>query len=608
MKRFLILTIFLLAGILPSRVLALTINQFNADITIQKDSSIAVTETVQVNFDEALHGIYRDIPFAYTGTDGKKYYIPIENISVTDGAGNSVQTKITKTSDSFHIRIGDPAKTLTGPADYIITYQARGAINFFADHDELYWNITGSSWEVPFADVSATIHTPGGSASTIQKQCFSGDYGSTASDCTSAVAGSDVTFTAKDFLTVVVGFPTGFVTKPADYDTVRSVAPNIRTVPYNAMFWFIQSVFNGILPIAGAILLYWWWYKHGRDPGKKRTVIAQYDPPDGLRPAEMQVVKTENTDKASISATIIDLAVRGYIRIRETETPRVLGLGSKKDYELILLKSYAQDAALKKYEQRLLEGIFGTMEVETLSVEKAQSEKRKLRQLMKNRGKIPIQPEQRKIVKISSLKNTFSGAVVLIRSSLFRQVSHDGYFVGNPDTVRKVYYFVGFALVALTVFPAQYLYETFGQIIAGPAILGVLILLAAHTLPKRTPKGVEAAWQAHGFKLFLEKAEKYRIQWQERENIFETFLPYAMVFGVAEKWSKALADVAGAQPSWYEGQPGMAWNNVVLWSAISSFQSTANSAFISTAASGGSGFGGGGFSGGGGGGGGGGGW
>lgn len=142
----------------------------------------------------------------------------------------------------------------------------------------------------------------------------------------------------------------------------------------------------------------------------------------------------------------------------------------------------------------------------------------------------------------------------------------------------------------------------------GGILAGLIVMAFIPAMPQRSMLGAEAAWIGHGFRLFIEKAEQYRIKWQERENIFETFLPYAMVFGIADKWSKAFRDVTMTNPTWYEGQLGSSFNTMVFWGAMSNFGSTINTSVVSAAASGSSGFGGGGFSGGGGGGGGGGGW
>jgi uncharacterized membrane protein len=140
-----------------------------------------------------------------------------------------------------------------------------------------------------------------------------------------------------------------------------------------------------------------------------------------------------------------------------------------------------------------------------------------------------------------------------------------------------------------------------------------LVLLAFGAfMPKKTEKGVRALEHARGFREYLATAEKYRLQWQEKEHIFETFLPYAMVFGVADKWSEAFKDIALPPPNWYEGGVSAAgqFNAGRFLISMGVLQSGLTKAVSAQPhkGSGGSGLGGGGFSGGGFGGGGGGSW
>jgi len=133
-------------------------------------------------------------------------------------------------------------------------------------------------------------------------------------------------------------------------------------------------------------------------------------------------------------------------------------------------------------------------------------------------------------------------------------------------------------------------------------------LIFSPFMPKRTKKGTEAYWHILGFKEYINTAEKYRAQFYEKENIFEKYLPYAIIFGLADKWAKAFEGIYNRPPSWYEGDFGPRFTTLVFVNSVSRSLSSANSAFVSRPGGGGSGFGGGGFSGGGGGGGGGGSW
>src|SRR5690606_13993582 len=90
---------------------------------------------------------------------------------------------------------------------------------------------------------------------------------------------------------------------------------------------------------------------HGQLPGG-----VEYRPPDGLRPAELRTILTEKADTVSLSATLVDLAVRGHLRIEEAEST---GRAGKPDWVLHRLPE-APDDGLRPYELEVLRGLFGT--------------------------------------------------------------------------------------------------------------------------------------------------------------------------------------------------------------------------------------------------------
>ncbi len=204
-------------------------------------------------------------------------------------------------------------------------------------------------------------------------------------------------------------------------------------------------------------------------------------------------------------------------------------------------------------------------------------------------------------MKVSELKGTFYLDVQRLNASLYKDMVEQNLFVANPSSVRLGNFIAGVGVTAVAVL------FCFINVFAG-VLIGAGMIAFAWFMPKRTSLGVEARWHARGFKLFLETAEKYRLQWQEKQNIFERYLPYAIAFGVADKWSKALAGLNRQPPQWYHGTYGSTFNSMVLWTSLNGMTNSFTRSFAPPAASGKSGFGGGGFSGGGFGGGGGGGW
>jgi uncharacterized membrane protein len=215
-------------------------------------------------------------------------------------------------------------------------------------------------------------------------------------------------------------------------------------------------------------------------------------------------------------------------------------------------------------------------------------------------------------VQLSDLKNTFHDDLAEVKSDLYDEaVKELKVFPRNPETVRNAYRIAGVVVIALGGLLTFVLGALFGAALVGlPVIFGGLLLVAlAHLMPRRTAHGRELYRRSLGFRLYMTKAEKERQQFAERANLFEEYLPYAIVYGCVDKWAKAFEGlgVEDRQSSWYVGQHGFAPS--LFASSVGNFSSSVSGVMASTpGGSGGSGFGGGGGSGGGGGGGGGGSW
>lgn len=559
----------------------LTFTKFAADVVINNDASITVTENITANFPTAQHGIFRNIPFRFTTLDGGQSSIPISIVSVTQD-GQPVKYTESINDTEVIVKIGDPNKTISGTHQYTISYSAHAATNFFDDHDELYWNVTGDQWDAPISNISASVQFANGvmDANGIpptisQVACYTGRSGSTATNCQATKNTNSAQFSSQEFLTIVVGWPKGFVNKPPNFDELRSQGTTVAPNPIFQRPSWATLILNIVAILIVLSLMMRHWFTHGRDQHQRKTIIAQYDPPQNMRPAELYGIMHEQTPmKLLLPATIVDVAVRGYLQIREIEKKKFLGFGEEKDYELQLLKP--ADEKLHVFEKKIIETLF---DVEY------------------------IEPSDKPTIVLSELKkrkytsNPFSPAM----SSITDWLVSEQYFTSNPLTAKVIVGVSGVVMIGITIFLLSLGIFAWGGIVAGLIIFGFI-----PAMPKRSAKGVEAVWVGQGFRLFIEKAEKYRVQWQERENIFEQFLPYAMIFGLADKWSKALADVAH-QPDWYVGSSNQTFNSLVFFSALNNFSSVTTKSVVSAAASGSSGFSGG-SSGGGGGGGGGGGW
>ncbi|MEP7003147.1 MAG: DUF2207 domain-containing protein [Chloroflexota bacterium] len=550
-----------------------TIDAFRADITIQPDGSLAIVETIDVDFGAlAKHGIFRTIPTKYRYDERRDRVYALSVNGVTDQTSRPVTFQLTRTDAATEIKIGDAARTVSGKQTYRIAYRISGALNAFPDHDELFWNVNGAAWDVPTRAASAGVVAPAGSVQ--RATCFEGPAGSTA-PCrvTSTAARADFIatrpFSPGEQLTIVTALRTGAVAVPPPVlvDRPRGFVDYFSTSP--------AAIAAAVIALVGGIFGIWWlWWTRGRDRGRPRgAIIPEYEPPDKLRPAQLGVLVDETADPRDLIATIVDLAVRGYLTI--TEHPKE-GLFGHADWTLDQKKP-GDDLLL--YERTLFDGLF--------------------------RGGPSVV--------VSSLKGTFAPTLLLAESHLYADGKDRGWFVADPARVRTAYASLGCLIVVAGIGLVWALGASIGWGLVGLAIVpaGALLVILHRAMPARTEKGAALLAQTLGFKRYMDTAETDRAAFAEKEGLFTAYLPYAVMFGSVDKWVRAFAglDIAKAASSFYSGSAGPnAFNAAVFASSFNTFSSTLTSTVISTpGGSGGSGFSGG-FSGGGGGGGGGGSW
>ena len=589
------------------------IERFASDIEIQRDGRLVITEAIDVDFQllNDRHGIFRDIPVRYRWDPDPKmvrvYEISVQ--SVRDASGRGLKYETSENGANYRIKIGDADRIVVGKQSYRITYTVRGALNAFADHDELFWNVNGGAWSVPMRAVSATVHTAFDALTTVT--CFEGALRST-KPCQSSVSPQQAAFSATTALptgqqlTIVTALRKGTVTVPAPMlqREERGIDEYFDLTP--------ATIGAALLTMIGGVgLVAWRWWSAGRDERERETIVAEYEPPERLRPAQAGLLIDEHADTKDVTATIVDLAVRGYLTI--TELPAT-GIFGKKDWTLTRIEGRADPAALQPYERTIYDGLFGRA-----TLDEAQTKVVALVQQLGDRfGAGPtiraaLEAKPTDEVKLSDLKEHFYTTLARAQRELYADSVARKWFPADPQRVRQVYAALG--CVAIVV--AGALVFVLGSALGGGLVgLGAIVpavalLGVASRMPRKTRDGAELFRRTLGFRHYMEIAEKERQRFAERENIFSQYLPYAIVFGCVEKWARAFSDIDAtrATAGWYTGSTLGAFSASDLSNNLSSFSNQVSSAIASTpGGSGGSGFSGGGGSGGGGGGGGGGSW
>jgi len=557
-------SLFLFSPALALSTRELRIENFQSEVLVMADGTIDVTENIQAHFvGGPWHGLYRTIPVEYVTPQGLNYSLFLEVKRITDGSGRALKYETSRVRHYRKLKIYVPDAD-NSTQTISIEYAVSDALRFFDDHDELYWNVTGDDWDVPIQAASARIILPEGTTN-IRANVFTGAYRSRAQNADVDIAGNGVEVRTREplrlheGLTVAVAFDKGFVHEPSAADKVAL---------------FFRSNWPLGLPLATFVVMFYLWWTKGRDP-RLRPIAAQYEPPDQLTPGEAGTLVDNSADMRDITASIVDLAVRGYMVIEEHQREQMLGLMHSKDYNFIVKKDRAEWSKLKAHEQALLEGLFETGAVgETVSM--------------------------------SSLENHFYTNLPGIRSNIFGSLVTHGYYKQRPDTVRSGYLAVGVAVGFLVVFGGMKIASNLGMapltFIAAGILTGAMICGFGWFMPAHTEQGARALEGVLGFEDFLVHVESERFNKMiKTPQMFEKFLPFAMALGVEKNWSKAFQGILTEPPEWYRGSSyGPGFYPMMFTNDLSSMSSRVSSVMTSAPrSSGGSGFGGGGSSGGG---------
>jgi len=540
----------------------LVIQHFDDEVVVSEDGTIDVTETIEARFSgENWHGLYRMIPTEYTNPEGLNYSLLIDHITVTDSDGHSLKYEQSREGRYTKFKIYIPNAD-DSTHTVILHYRVLDAIRFFEDHDELYWNVTGNDWEVPIEFASAHIALPAG-VTGLHASAYTGATGSRAQDAVVEVRDNFVdihTTRPLSFhqgLTAVVGFDKNFVHQASGAAKFMQ---------------FLRGNTPLLIPIGVFFVMFWLWWTRGRGP-ERQAIAVQYEPPDKLTPGECGTLVDNEAAMRDITATLVDLAVKGYLTIEQRDESHLLGLSHSKEYIFHLKKSPAEWASARAHEQQMLAALFGNGAVTD--------------------------------VKLSDLQNHFYTQVPGIRDSIFEALMTDNYYLHRPDTVRQGYIGAGLAIGFLIVAGNAVLARATGiasatWIIAGIAT-GLVICGFGYFMSARTVTGQRALEKVLGFEDFLGRTQKDQIdRLQTTPELFEKYLPYAMALHVEKKWVQVFSGIAMQPPSWYQGSYGSGFMPYLLVNDLSMMSMQAGTIMASSPrSSGGSGFGGGGMSGGG---------
>ena len=504
------------------------ITEFDSRISINKDTSLTITETINYETDEDHHGIYRYIPLEYR-VDGRIVKAPISRIKVTDELGNNLQYTQSRENKNLKLKIGDPNTTFTGSKTFQITYRVEEALKQFPNQDELYWDITGEGWQIPIDKVSAQVDSP--HAQIIKTACYAGAVGGDDGQCSNKFTDKSASFNYdegigyNDNVTIAVGLnKANQLVFPSTTDKL------IKNITAN---WWLPLIF---LPM---IIMAIYWYLSGRDyvfispnvfdldPAKPQIrkplvngsrVPFVYEPLTQLTPGEAGAIIDEKVNNSDVVAEIIDLARKKYLKISREETK--VFFGKKTDY--IFEKLNTDESKLPKHQQTIMSGIFKSADK----------------------------------VELSKLKGKFYTTQEIVKKEIEDSLTKRKLYVTNPNFSRIIGLIMAVSaniLIFLIIGSALAFVQSalwYGLFAAG----ALISLIFGYNITQKTAVGSNLSMQAAGLKRTILYG-KWREEIKEKNLFIEEVLPFAVALGVVNKLASDMKDL-GLEPPKYFSEPG----------------------------------------------------
>ncbi len=567
------------------------------DITAVADRAHGTLHVTQ-DFDMRFTGGGNHGPYVYfvtrqaiTGDSEHWRVLTVHNVRAASPTGAPTDLKIEDSSGTYKVRIGNPDRTVSGTQRYLVTYDLGGVVNPDAQGgqgDEIYWNALGTGWESPMDRVTVTVQGP---ADVTGAACYAG-ASSAGSACDTATATGDrAVFTqshlaAGQGLTVAAQWPVGTFVDAAPVYAPRYTAANTVAPSAPAL-----GIGGGTLVVGAVLALLA--FRRARDrayvgltpglrpapgqqtsigPRRKQPVAVRFTPPDDASPGQVGTLIDGRAGTNDVVAGIVDLAVRGRLRIEEVPPEVGADAGSLRkalssskekftDWRLVPLRA-ADRTPLPDHLVALEDQLFRKHEAPLLR---------------------------------HDLGDQIAMILMKEKGALNREMTARGWYRVRPDMQRAAWILAGLGLVLLGVALGFGLGLGFGWGLAGlgPIVLGIAVFVMGFFVSARTAEGSALLAQAEGFKEYLMTAEADQIRVEEDQDVFSRYLPWAIAFGAESHWVGVFRQIAAAgrpvaEPTWYHTWTGysiFAGDNA-FFGAEGSFMDAASHSGVWSASSG----------------------
>lgn len=497
---------------------------YHSDIRIEADASVEVTETIQVRSQQRniRRGIYRDFPTRYRDRAGNRVVVDFEVIEVLrDGEPEPWFTE--NVSNGVRVNTGDDS-FLPGAGVYTFTirYRTSRQLGFFDEHDELYWNVTGNGWDFAIDSASAEVRLPEPvDPGAMRLDYYTGPQGASGQEARAEVTEPGVArfettrpLARREGLTIALGFPKGLVEAPTTMQRAGWLLYDNR------------GLLIMLLGIIGILIFYIRsWLSKGRGPAAG-VIIAQYEPPPGYSPAGLRYVRRKRYDHRCFAADLVEMGVKGLVRINQDKK------GRREEWEIV------KDA-------------------ETIGPDEPPSQQALFPKLFEGSSRL-------------ELKNTNAArvsAAQLAHTSALKKRYNEHYINMNYPTI-----IIGWAAsLAVGVFAFRIAGgDGMMALIIAATVLGLINIIFTNLMPAPTETGRKLLDHIEGLRLYLSVADREELKnlqhtGEDEPSLtparFESLLPYALALDVEEAWTdkftqavgNAVAEQTSRSMRWYGG-------------------------------------------------------
>ncbi|MFT3860489.1 DUF2207 family protein [Micropruina sp.] len=485
------------------------VDRYAVQGAINSDGSLAVTATI--TFDgTAPATLVQKFATTRTAIGDREYVFQLNDIAVTVG-GQSVNPTVT--NEGAQTVVTMPTQAAAGPV--VLSYVVTGAaIKEASGETSVAWRLL-QGLSLPVKQFTATLTVP---TMIDLVQCNAGPPVSPGV-CTFWGGGThdnpNPTFTdgprgAGEVVEAVVRFPAGAVTPNEQVRELWTLGRAFSTEPLQLWLALLALLLGG--------LAFWVLHRRiGRDAagGGEQTLVAEFYPVgsgeaefrvlDGVRPGQVGTLVDERVDPVDVTATLIDLAVRGHLRFTELPKSSAYAQG-----EWTLTRLDGGDA-LRPYEQTLLDA---------------------------------VAPEGGQPAPVSSLPAVVGSVVGEVQDQLYDDVVQLGWFAQRPDQTRTTWFKAGLGFFVVAVLATVLLaaFTGFGLLGLALIVVSLLVVFLGQEMPARSAKGV-ALMSGLGL-LRAQLLGHPTDQLPKGRELAElsAVLPYAVVLGGYERWLQALVD------------------------------------------------------------------